>query len=488
MDFKNKLSIVIMFTFLTGCNSGTSPTLAPVQTEQDKQLASIIKSRGLTGTPVAASALPSINNPIAELGKRLFFSKSLSGNRDTACVTCHHPQLGGGDNLTLSIGVDAEVVDLLGSGRTHRLDAAHHDGGPTVPRNAPTTFNMAFWNTFLFHDGRVELNADDTIRTPDVSFEKGDVKAGKNLVHAQARFPVTSTEEMKGFDHEDKDNQGIRDFLAQRLGGYGPGHAADPLANNDYWLTKFRTAFNQPDATAETLITEQNISFALAEYQRSQVFTSTPWQKYVAGDIDALSTSAKKGALLFLKSSEDGGANCASCHSGDFFTDEGFHNTAMPQIGRGKGDGDGKEEDFGRFRETKLEMDKFAFRTPSLLNVEMTGPWGHAGAYTSLEAVVRHDLKPQQSVSNYDAGQLSQKGIQNLDAMQANTQKALDHPNFALKDQAFSDAEVADLVNFLKALTDPCTKSKTCLTPWILDGADDPDPNGDQLVPIGSGL
>ena len=488
MDVKNKLSIGVVLILLAGCNKSTNTDPPSEELLQDVKLTSIIKSRGLTGNPIATLATPSIDDPVAELGKRLFFSKSLSGDRDTACVTCHHPQLGGGDNLSLPIGVAADVPDLLGPGRAHRADAEEFDGGPTVPRNAPTTFNIALWNTFMFHDGRIEQNADDTIRTPDVALNAGDPNAGANLVHAQARFPVTSKEEMKGFAHEDKDNQQIREFLSQRLGGYGAGHAANPLVDNAYWLDKFRVAFNKPTDTAEALITPQNISLAIGEYQRSQLFTASPWKQYAQGDTSALSASAKNGAVLFMKSKQAGGAGCASCHSGDFFTDEGFHNIGMPQLGRGKGDGTGAEEDFGRFRETQLEIDKFAFRTPSLLNVEMTGPWGHAGAYTSLEAVVRHHLTPQSSVSNYDTAQLSQSGIQHLDKVVVNTQKALDHSNFALTEQALSDTQVTDLVNFLKALTDPCTKTKSCLTPWILDAADDPDPNGDQLVPIGAGL
>lgn len=104
----------------------------------------------------------------------------------------------------------------------------------------------------------------------------------------------------------------------------------------------------------------------------------------------------------------------------------------------------GKEEDFGRFRETKLALDKFAFRTPSLLNVEMTGPWGHSGAYTSLEAVVRHHMKPQNSVTNYDVGQLRQVGLQHLDKVQTNTQKALDHSNFSLRDQSLAMYDKGD--------------------------------------------
>lgn len=493
MDVLKKLSVCIVFASLAGCGDGGGNNADPPQGQKtkDDQLSSLINSRGLTGTPVASSIVPSINDPVAQLGKRLFFSKSLSGNRDAACVTCHHPQLGGGDNLSLPIGTEAVETDLLGPGRAHRADGEGFDGGPTVPRNAPTTFNVAFWNNILFHDGRVEKNADDTIRTPDAAFGTGDPNAGNNLVQAQARFPVTSKEEMKGFAHNTKDNQQIRDFIAQRLGGYGDGHANDPLgASNAYWLDKFRVAFAQPDASAETLITMQNISFAIGEYQRSQRFTTSPWQKYVQGDTSALSASAKNGALLFMNAKQQGGADCASCHSGDFFTDEGFHNIAMPQIGRGKGDGDGadKEEDFGRFRETQLDMDKFAFRTPSLLNVEMTGPWGHAGAHTSLEDVVRHHLQPQSALTNYDQGKLSQAGIQHLDKLQSNTQKALDHANFALSEQSLTDSDVTDLVNFLKSLTDPCTKDKACLTPWLLEGADDPDPNGDQLVPLGAGL
>ena len=488
MDVKNKLSMCMVFVFIAGCNDSNNPDSPPSKSPQDTQLSSIIKSRGLTGAPVAASAAPTIDDPIAQLGKRLFFSKSLSGERDTACVSCHHPQLGGGDNLTLSIGVDAVVSDELGQERSHHMDAEGYDGGPTVPRNAPTTFNIAFWNTFMFLDGRIEKHADDSIRTPDTLFGEGDLKAGNNIVQAQARFPVTSKEEMKGFAHEDKDNQQIREFLAQRLGGYGAGHAADRLTNNVYWLDKFRVAFKQPDASAETLITPQNITFAIGEYQRSQLFTTTPWQKYINGDYKALSTSAKKGALLFLNSPKEGGAGCATCHAGDFFTNEGFHNIAIPQLGRGKGDGDGGEEDFGRFRETQLEMDKFAFRTPSLLNVEMTGPWGHSGAYTTLESIIQHHIKPQESVANYDVGQLSQLGVQHLDKLQVNTQKALDHSNFSLTELSLGDEAVDDMVNFLKALTDPCTKDEKCLTPWVLDGADDPDPNGDQLIPLGVGF
>ena len=113
------------------------------------QLRTIINQNKLTGDPSSGRHLPQITDPLPQLGLKLFFTKALSGNNDTACVSCHHPVLGGDDDLSLSIGVDADAPDLLGPGRTH-------PDGPTVPRNAPTTFNVALWDQVMFHDGRVE--------------------------------------------------------------------------------------------------------------------------------------------------------------------------------------------------------------------------------------------------------------------------------------------------------------------------------------------
>ena len=492
----NIIPLIVITSFsLFGCIEQESVThLANSNTaidtnnvyHKDNVLSQIILAKGLSGDPVKQQTLPSIYSATSQLGKRLFFSKSLSGNRDTACVTCHHPLMGGGDNLSLPVGVDSVNPDLLGSQRRHKAGSEGYDGGPPVPRNAPTTFNIAAWKKEIFADGRLEI-VDGGVRTPDVDMYIADSRAGKNLVHAQARFPVTSREEMKGFSHNDYDNQQIREYLAQRLGGYGAGSGA--LPRTDYWLAKFRGVFGKTNGSAEELITEQNIAFLLSEYQRSQLFMDSPWSRYVRGDKKALTDFEKAGAELFFKDQDKGGAGCASCHSGDFFTDEKFHNIGMPQIGHGKGDIDrnGKAiHDFGRYRETKKEADKFAFRTPTLLNVEKTGPWGHAGAYTSLKTVIRHHLNPQQSLNNYDWSQLQQPGIQNLGEMKSNTQNALDHWNFALTPQSLNDTEVDQLLAFLKTLTDPCVKSARCLGPWILfDNDTDQDPNGDQLIAIG---
>jgi cytochrome c peroxidase len=238
------------------------------------------------------------------------------------------------------------------------------------------------WDQALFHDGRVEslgktvgANGNDGmgIRTPDSAFGVADPNAGANLVNAQTRFPVTSPEEMRGFNFEaGESNDVVRVSLAERL------------SHIDNWKAEFSAVYG------DTTIDYSRIAEAIGEYERSQVFVNSPWKGFVEGDSNAIKESAKRGAIKFFSRIEDGGANCVSCHSGDFFTDEKYYVLATPQIGRGKGDDNGilSNDDFGRFRESNDSADKYRFRTPTLLNVEVTGPWGHAGAYTTLEGIV----------------------------------------------------------------------------------------------------
>ncbi|HCH69414.1 MAG TPA: hypothetical protein DE042_02750 [Colwellia sp.] len=220
---------------LSGCNNAEEADSTSISAQKvaalNSDIRTIIVTKNLTGDPSTGRELPDIESPKAQLGMKLFFSKSLGGEKDAACVTCHHPALGGGDDLILPIGVDAEIDDLLGPGRIHNINGEHFDGGPTVPRNSPTTFNVALWDNFLFHDGRVEslgktpkMNGNDDlgIRTPDSVFGEKDNNAGENLVAAQARFPVTSPEEMKNFSTlNNTNNSEVRQNIEQRIGDYG---------------------------------------------------------------------------------------------------------------------------------------------------------------------------------------------------------------------------------------------------------------------------
>ncbi len=464
------ISGVLSTLLFTGCDLDSKCADCNESTHSlDDELQSLIKQNALTGDPSVGLNIPSIETPKAQLGMKLFFTKALGGDKDSACVTCHHPVLGGGDNLSLSIGVEALEPNLLGEGRKYDPSTLHYDNGyALVPRNAPSTYNVALFKRSLFWDGRVENIVSDGqtgIRTPDTSLDVIDTNAGANLAVAQARFPVTSKEEMRGFSFDlGKSNDEARAHLALRL---NDSNASDYIANT--WQDEFTPVYGVNS------ITFANIVDAIGEYERSQLFVNSPWKAYVQGNTNAISASAKRGAKLFFNSYGDGGMSCTTCHSGDFFTDENFHVMAVPQVGQGKND---NYEDFGRFNQTGFN--KYAFRTPTLLNVEMTGPWGHDGAYTTLEAMVRHMINPDDSIANYDFSQLDEN-VNTTDSI-TNTQKVLTQLNanraFGVsphKNTTATDEQVDDLVSFLKTLTDPCLKDRECIGKWIPENGSGPD-------------
>ncbi len=476
---------VVLSLFLYGCGNSNS-------SEVDRSLRTLINDHNLTGDPSTGRVIPSVDDPKVELGKKLFFTKSLGGNLDAACVTCHHPNLGGGDNLVLPIGTEAVEPDLLGPGRQHKPSGTDYDAGPTVPRNAPSTYNVVLFDAVMFWDGRVESVTHEAgkngsgggIMTPD-SNRTADPKAGANLPVAQARFPETSPQEMRGFTFEaGNSNEAVRQHLAARMAG-----TVDVGSLPKYeWLPEFQKGYQTTETNVSKLITPENIVDAIGEYERSQLFINNPWKAYVEGDTNAISEEAKKGAKLFFTSYENGGANCVLCHSGDVFTDEGFHVLGVPQIGRGKGDGPNGDDDFGRYRVTHDPEDMYRFRTPTLLNVEVTGPWGHSGAYTTLEGMVRHMSDPLNEAIGYDESQLkgelpsTQLIHRDENTYNALLQLAKNRQNGLSEhqDTHLTDEEVDQIVAFLKTLTDPCIKDESCIGQWNIEGnvSDSEDPDG----------
>ena len=478
-----------------GGGGGTSPPPPPPSQTQtlDERVRAMITAEGLTGDPTTGRTLPSINDPLAQLGKLLFFSKSLGGELDTACASCHHPALGGGDGLALPVGVGAVDPDVLGPGRTRP------DGLPNVGRHSQSVFNIALWDDALFWDARVESigkeasqnGAGSGIRTPESPLNAADplVTPGTTLVAAQARFPVTVPEEMLGDFMPGADGEAIRQRLAERIGDYGAG--SGELANNN-WLAAFQTAFASAE-TAEQLITFDNIALAIGEYQRSMVFVDSPWKAYVEGDNSAISDEAKRGALLFF-GDLDPGVACDQCHGGDFFTDERSTITGTPQTGIGKGDGTDGDADFGREQQTADANDRFAFRTPTLLNLAATAPYNHTGTYDLFNSA-QHYFLPQatfdgvfpggdvcsipQFAEHPDCANLFPNTASNTgNALATISGVRSSDPERTFPDLSFSPVSDAPLLfAFLDALTDPCTLDRACLAPWIPMPGEAPDDN-----------
>jgi cytochrome c peroxidase len=493
------LPALVALLAIGGCGGGggdeAKPPVPPRPLTLDEQLRVIINAKGLTGDPTTGRTLPSINDPLAQLGKLLFFSKSLSGEMDTACASCHHPALGGGDGLALPVGTGAVDPDVLGPGRTRP------DGLPNVGRHSQSVFNVALYDTGMFWDARVEsigkesgLNGTGSaIRTPETPLNAGDplVPPGSTLVAAQARFPVTIPEEMRGSFLPGADEETLRARLAARIGDYGDG--AGEIPNNN-WLPEFQTAFTSSEP-AEQLITFDNIALALGEYQRSMVFVETPWKAYVEGNANAISAEAKQGAQLYFDDPRKG-LGCAACHGGDFFTDERNTIAGFPQIGPGKGDGVAGDQDFGREQQTGNSQDRFMFRTPTLLNLLATAPYGHAGTFSFFGATAHYfipedtfnDELPggsvcgiEQFANHPDCATLFPNVVANSSAtLQAAIQQRNIDADLTFPNLIFSPpSDAPPLFSFLEALTDPCTLDRACLAPWIPEPSEAPD--GNQL-------
>ncbi|MEM7010531.1 MAG: cytochrome-c peroxidase, partial [Verrucomicrobiota bacterium] len=197
-----------------------------------------------------------------------------------------------------------------------------------------------------------------------------------------------------------------------------------------------------------------DIANSLAAYQAVAFRADeSPFDLYLRGH-NVLHPAEERGMDLFF-----GAANCASCHSGKFLTDHSFHAIAMPQIGPGKGDGHGGNDDFGRERVTKLTSDRYKFRTPGLRNVALTGPWGHAGQFATLEATIAHHADAVASLRSYNTNQAvlpNRSDLNNIDFLvhrHGSSRIALEKKN-QLPARSLSRSDIADLVAFLESLTD----------------------------------
>ncbi len=394
--------------------------------------------------PKADAKFPEPDMAQVRLGQLLFYDPILSGNRNVACATCHHPKFGTSDGVSLGLGDGG-----IGLGPARRVDP---DNPPEkrIPRNSPALFNLgAAEFTRMFHDARLEQDTTrpSGLRTP---LDEEMVTGFANVLSAQNMFPVLSPDEMAGHYSENDVSRAVRLGQLTHSGG-----AWEIIAGRVAAIPAYRDAFD-PVIGAEAPIRFTDISNALAAFIAFEWRAdNSPFDRHLRGE-ERLTSDALEGMKLFY-----GAAGCAACHAGQFQTDHGFHAIAMPQIGPGKAARfESHTRDTGRMRVTGRAEDAYRFRTPSLRNVTLTAPYGHAGTYATLEGVLRHHLDPVAGLIAYDPAQAILPEIK--DAMDfpilSNAQEldAIARAN-ELPPQDRTEAEIAAILAFLGALTDPET-------------------------------
>ncbi|SFE58703.1 cytochrome-c peroxidase [Thermoflexibacter ruber] len=140
------------------------------------------------------------------------------------------------------------------------------------------------------------------------------------------------------------------------------------LRNHAKYPSMFEKAFGTKEISTERFLK------ALSQFQLMCISANSNYDKYVRNEGVMLSTEELTGLQLFKQ-------KCATCHSGELFSDFSYRNNGLPV---------GNPEDTGRERITLNEQDKYKFRVPSLRNVEATRPYMHDGRFRSLEAVLDH--------------------------------------------------------------------------------------------------
>jgi len=166
---------------------------------------------------------------------------------------------------------------------------------------------------------------------------------------------------------------------------------------------------------------------AIASFERELVTRNSAYDRYVMGDDKALTEQQISGLGLFF-----GKAKCGNCHSGSMFSDFKFKPIGVPQEGTGKSVIAG--DDTGREEFTKDPADRYAFRTPTLRNIEITPPYMHDGVFETLEQVMEF----------YDDGAIPRHSSMTVDMLSEELQQPL----------LLEEDEIDAIIAFLKALTD----------------------------------
>jgi len=318
---------------------------------------------GAVGQEVGAvkhsvSALPSTQqapgyNPTTPakvaLGRLLFWDPLLSGPQDVACATCHHPQNAYAEDRDLSLGVTG-----IGLGRFRRQ--APGSSIPIVKRNSPTVLNVAF-------SGSDESGRYDPATAP--MFWDMRVKS----LESQALEPLKAREEMRGDTYPE--NEAVEKVVAK-------------IQANAEYRSLFAGAFG-----GEQPVTAENIGRAIAAFQRSLLANNSPFDRYMRGDRSAMTEQQVRGMQRFEE------IGCIRCHNGPMFSDYKLHVMGVPDNPALPASDGGAQKppcpaspQEPRTAASRAGCDSYAFRTPSLRNVEFTFPYGHNGTFRTLRAVV----------------------------------------------------------------------------------------------------
>lgn len=291
---------------------------------------------------------------------------------------------------------------------------------PDVP---PVDLAQAALGRLLFYDPILSVNRDRSCATchhPDLGFADGlplaqSAHGGELRRNTQSLWNVAFVPRLF-WDGRADSLEG--QMLAPLTNPDELGIGIDALLERLRAIELYRQLFAQ--AYGDDAITLERVTGAVAAFQRTLISRNSPFDRFAAGDRDALTPAQRRGFDVFRSAQ----TRCMECHALPLFTHHTFHILGVPDYSI-------NDPDRGQAEIVNAPASERAFRTPGLRNVALTAPYMHNGAFATLEEVI--DFYAIGGGSAFRTGALADEKVR----------------GFNLTDQ-----QISDLIAFLHALTD----------------------------------
>jgi cytochrome c peroxidase len=332
-------------------------------------------------------------------------------------------------------------------------DLPSHFPTPRVPEDNPMTLPKIELGRRLFYDTRLSLNETQSCASchvQELAFTDGRAQGLGSTGELHPRSPMALVN-VAFLPRLNWANPLITTLEQQAL---GPLFGEFPVelgmaGNEDLLLARLRedsetiALFEASFPDEADPVTVQNITRALATFQRTLVSADSPYDRYLQGDTDALSDRAKRGRELFFSEALE----CFHCHGGALFTDStdhtglpiaevAFHNTGLYNL---NGDGAYPAENTGVYEITGDIRDMGRFRAPTLRNIAVTAPYFHDGSALTLREVLEHYAAGGRTIAEEPNAGVGSESPFRSDLVSG----------FVL-----TDSEFDDVIAFLESLTD----------------------------------
>jgi cytochrome c peroxidase len=260
-------------------------------------------------------------------------------------------------------------------------------GSPQIPSNNPTTKEGVLLGRMLFYEKK--LSGDNTMSC--ASCHKQKFAFSDSTAFSKGIDGINSKRSSIALSNLAWQNKFFWDGKANNL----EEQVAFPIQNPIEMHQDLSLAVNELQATStypplfkaafgSNLINAQNISKAIAQFERTLISSKSRYDQFRSGNSAALSNQEKNGYLLFTTHPVPAinlrGGNCGDCHSGDLQQNKTFQNNGIDSV----------YTDLGFEVISGNSFDSAKFKVPSLRNIELTAPYMHDGRFNTLQEVLLH--------------------------------------------------------------------------------------------------